>query len=445
MPAADFVGGIFSAVAVTLPESFGVGQIVALVCALVALFISGFVSGSEIAFFSLTEDQLDELEESRNGESIINLVKRPERLLATILIANNLVNVTIVVLCNFALGPVFEGMSPVLSFILQTVILTFLILLFGEILPKLVANSDNLRWVRFSVGGVKVMMALLSPFSSLLERSTTIVNKVVKKGDDDVTADDLTQALAITDVQAGDDKEMLEGILKFGDTTASEVMTPRVDMTTIDIADTFDEVMTVVIESGYSRLPVCDGSQDNIVGVLYSRDLLPYIGKAKPDFDWHKLLRKPYFVPESRMIDDLLEDFRRRRIHMAIVVDEFGGTQGIVTMEDVLEEIVGDINDEYDDEEKTYRKLPDDTYVFEGKTLLGDFFRVTGLDEEEYKEVAEDCETLAGMLLAVKGDFPKEKEPLVYGRCRFLVLEINGHRIASVRVKVMPEIQEDSK
>lgn len=445
MPAADFVGGIFSAVAVTLPESFGVGQIVALVCALVALFISGFVSGSEIAFFSLTEDQLDELEESRNGESIINLVKRPERLLATILIANNLVNVTIVVLCNFALGPVFEGMSPVLSFILQTVILTFLILLFGEILPKLVANSDNLRWVRFSVGGVKVMMALLSPFSSLLERSTTIVNKVVKKGDDDVTADDLTQALAITDVQAGDDKEMLEGILKFGDTTASEVMTPRVDMTTIDIADTFDEVMTVVIESGYSRLPVCDGSQDNIVGVLYSRDLLPYIGKAKPDFDWHKLLRKPYFVPESRMIDDLLEDFRRRRIHMAIVVDEFGGTQGIVTMEDVLEEIVGDINDEYDDEEKTYKKLPDDTYVFEGKTLLGDFFRVTGLDEEEYKEVAEDCETLAGMLLAVKGDFPKEKEPLVYGRCRFLVLEINGHRIASVRVKVMPEIQEDSK
>lgn len=445
LPAADFVGGIFSAVAVTLPESFGVGQIVALVCALVALFISGFVSGSEIAFFSLTEDQLDELEESRNGESIINLVKRPERLLATILIANNLVNVTIVVLCNFALGPVFEGMSPVLSFILQTVILTFLILLFGEILPKLVANSDNLRWVRFSVGGVKVMMALLSPFSSLLERSTTIVNKVVKKGDDDVTADDLTQALAITDVQAGDDKEMLEGILKFGDTTASEVMTPRVDMTTIDIADTFDEVMTVVIESGYSRLPVCDGSQDNIVGVLYSRDLLPYIGKAKPDFDWHKLLRKPYFVPESRMIDDLLEDFRRRRIHMAIVVDEFGGTQGIVTMEDVLEEIVGDINDEYDDEEKTYKKLPDDTYVFEGKTLLGDFFRVTGLDEEEYKEVAEDCETLAGMLLAVKGDFPKEKEPLVYGRCRFLVLEINGHRIASVRVKVMPEIQEDSK
>ncbi|MDE6460102.1 MAG: gliding motility-associated protein GldE, partial [Paramuribaculum sp.] len=409
LPAADCVAGIFSAVSVAIPE-FSVGQIVALACALVALMISGFVSGSEIAFFSLTENQLEDLEDSRKGETIISLVKHPERLLATILIANNFVNVTIVVLCNYALGPVFEGMSPVLSFILQTVILTFLILLFGEILPKLVANSDNMRWVNFSVSGVKVMMTILRPISSMLERSTTIVNKVVKKGDDDVTADDLTQALAITDVQAGDDKEMLEGILKFGDTTASEVMTPRVDMTTIDLEDTFDDVMAVVVESGYSRLPVCNGSQDDIRGVLYSRDLLPYIGKAKPDFDWHKLLRKPYFVPESRMIDDLLEDFRRRRIHMAIVIDEFGGTQGIVTMEDVLEEIVGDINDEYDDEEKTYKKLPDDTYVFEGKTLLGDFFRVTGLDEDDYKDVAEDCETLAGMLLAIKGDFPKEKE-----------------------------------
>ena len=268
MPAADCVAGIFSAVSVSLPVSFGVGQIVALACALVALMISGFVSGSEIAFFSLTENQLEDLEDNRKGESIINLVKRPERLLATILIANNLVNVTIVVLCNYALGPVFEGMSPVLSFILQTVILTFLILLFGEILPKLVANSDNMKWVNFSVSGVKAMMTILRPISAMLERSTTIVNKVVKKSDDDVTADDLTQALAITDVQAGDDKEMLEGILKFVDTTASEVMTPRVDMTTLDLEDSFDDVMASVIESGYSRLPVCNGSQDDIRGVL---------------------------------------------------------------------------------------------------------------------------------------------------------------------------------
>ena len=428
----------------TLPETFGVGQIVALVLALLALLVSGFVSGSEIAFFSLTERQCEELEEMPGGDSAIRLVRMPERLLATILIANNLVNVTIVLLCNFALGPVFEGMSEVLSFILQSVILTFLILLFGEILPKLIANSDNMRWVRFSTGGVKLLTLLFMPLAAMLERSTIIVNKVVAKKDDDVTADDLSQALEITDVQAGEEKEMLEGILRFGDTTASEVMTPRVDMTSLDLEDSFEDVMKVVIEKGYSRLPVCDGSQDNIKGVLYSRDLLPYIGKAAADFDWHKLLRQPYFVPESRMIDDLLEDFRRRRIHMAIVVDEFGGTQGLVTMEDVLEEIVGDINDEYDEDEKTYKKLPDDTYIFDGKTLLGDFFRVTGLDEDEFEDVASDCETLAGMLLAIKGDFPKEKEPLVYGRCRFLILDISGHRIASVRVKVMPDIQHPS-
>ncbi len=444
MPAADCVAGIFSVIAMTLPETFGVGQIVALVLALLALLVSGFVSGSEIAFFSLTERQCEELEEMPGGDSAIRLVRMPERLLATILIANNLVNVTIVVLCNFALGPVFEGMSEVLSFILQSVILTFLILLFGEILPKLIANSDNMRWVRFSTGGVKLLTLLFMPLAAMLERSTIIVNKVVAKKDDDVTADDLSQALEITDVQAGEEKEMLEGILRFGDTTASEVMTPRVDMTSLDLEDSFEDVMKVVIEKGYSRLPVCDGSQDNIKGVLYSRDLLPYIGKATADFDWHKLLRQPYFVPESRMIDDLLEDFRRRRIHMAIVVDEFGGTQGLVTMEDVLEEIVGDINDEYDEDEKTYKKLPDDTYIFDGKTLLGDFFRVTGLDEDEFEDVASDCETLAGMLLAIKGDFPKEKEPLVYGRCRFLILDISGHRIASVRVKVMPDIQHPS-
>lgn len=444
MPAADCVAGIFSVIAMTLPETFGVGQIVALVLALLALLVSGFVSGSEIAFFSLTERQCEELEEMPGGDSAIRLVRMPERLLATILIANNLVNVTIVVLCNFALGPVFEGMSEVLSFILQSVILTFLILLFGEILPKLIANSDNMRWVRFSTGGVKLLTLLFMPLAAMLERSTIIVNKVVAKKDDDVTADDLSQALEITDVQAGEEKEMLEGILRFGDTTASEVMTPRVDMTSLDLEDSFEDVMKVVIEKGYTRLPVCDGSQDNIKGVLYSRDLLPYIGKAAADFDWHKLLRQPYFVPESRMIDDLLEDFRRRRIHMAIVVDEFGGTQGLVTMEDVLEEIVGDINDEYDEDEKTYKKLPDDTYIFDGKTLLGDFFRVTGLDEDEFEDVASDCETLAGMLLAIKGDFPKEKEPLVYGRCRFLILDISGHRIASVRVKVMPDIQHPS-
>lgn len=431
---------IFAAV----PSSMSASQILALVLAILALMVSGFVSGSEIAFFSADTQQLEELEDDEDPKSqrILSVIRQPERLLATILIANNLVNVTIVVLTNFALGPVFNGMPPVWSFILQTVILTFLILLFGEILPKLVANSNNMRWMRFSIGGVRAMMGLFSPLSSILVRSSGIVKKVVTKKQHDVTTDELSQALEITDVKTTDDKEMLEGILRFGDTTAAEVMTPRVDMTDIDIESDFDQVMRIVLDSGYSRLPVYHATQDDIQGVLYSRDLLPYIGKADASFEWQKLLRKPYFVPETRMIDDLLEDFRSRHLHMAIVVDEFGGTQGIVTLEDVLEEIVGDINDEYDEEETTYKRLPDDTYIFEGRTILSDFFRITSLDEEDYKAVTEDCETLAGMLLAIRGDFPKEKESIVYGRCRFLILDITSHRITSVRVKVMPDIQK---
>lgn len=424
--------------------TMGASQIVALILAILALGISGFVSGSEIAYFSLSPTQCEELEETSKGDKVLALLSKPERLLATILIANNLVNVTIVVLCNFALGPIFSGMSALWSFILQTVLLTFLILLFGEILPKLYANSNNLGWAKMAEPPLSLFVRMFYPLSSVLVKSSGIVNKVVTKEDSTVTADDLSQALEIADVGTDDNKDMLEGILKFGDTTASEVMTPRVDVTGLDVELTFKEVMKVVIESGFARLPVYKDSMDNIQGVLYSRDLLPYVGdKTADDFAWQSLMREPYFVPESRMIDDLLEDFRSRRVHLAIVVDEFGGTQGIVTLEDVLEEIVGDIDDEYDVEEKTYRKLPDDTYIFEGKTLLNDFFRVTDLDEEDYSEVTEDCETLAGMLLAIKGDFPKEKESIVYGRCRFLVLSIQQHRIVNIRVKVMAEVQPD--
>ena len=423
------------------PIEFGIAQIVALSIAVFSLLISGFISGSEIAYFSLTPSQLEELEGTPKGNTIKKLIENPERLLATILIANNTVNVTIVILCNFALGPIFEGMGEVLSFILQTVILTFLILLFGEILPKLYANSYGLKWAKFATSGISFLMKLFKPLSSLLMCSSIIVNKVVTKKAQNISTDELSQALEITDVKAEEEKEMLEGILKFGDKTVEEIMTPRVDITDIDIDSSFSEVMEIVISSGYSRLPVYEETQDNIKGVLYSRDLLPYIGKELEDFNWQSLIRDPYFVPESRMIDDLLEDFRKLKIHLAIVVDEYGGTQGIVTLEDVLEEIVGDINDEYDDEEVNYKRLPDDTFIFDGKTLLSDFFKITELNEEDYAKITEDAETLAGMLLSLKGDFPKEKEPLVYGRCRFLILDIENHRIASVRVKVMPDEQ----
>ena len=416
-------------------------QVVALVIACLALLLSGFISGSEIAFFSLNANQREQLQDSPRGHRVLGLLAKPERLLATILIANNLVNVTIVVLTNFALGPIFESLGTVLSFILQSVLLTFLILLFGEILPKLYANNYPLKFALFAAPGVRMFSAMFSPLSRLLVSSTSIVHRVVTKQANNISTDELSQALQITDINASDDKEMLEGILQFGDTSASEIMTPRIDITDIPLEADFDAVMKIVLDSGYSRIPVYEGTEDNIRGILYSRDLLPYIGTDTSKFDWHTLLREPYFVPENRMIDDLLEDFRRRRQHLAIVVDEFGGTQGIVTMEDVLEEIVGDINDEYDDDDKTYKRLADNTFIFEGRTLLTDFFRITDLDEADYAPVAEDHETLAGMLLAIKGDFPKDKEPLVYGRCRFLVLDVVDHRITSVRVKIMDDVQ----
>lgn len=428
---------------VSIP-GFGAAQIVALVIAVICLFLSGFVSGSEMAFFSLTPAQREELDETSKGERIRKILNDPQHLLATILIANNLVNVTIVVLCNFALGPVFAGMSAVWSFVLQTVILTFLILLFGEIIPKLYANSNNAAWVRVAAGPLSTIMSILHPLAGLLVKSGTVVKRVVAKEAHDITPSDLSLALELTDDSEANDKEMLEGILKFGGTTASEVMTPRVELTDLDINMSFDEVMKVVLDSGYSRLPAYSENEDNIKGILYSRDLLPYIGTgADSAFEWQKLLRPAYFVPESRQIDDLLEDFRRLKIHMAIVVDEFGGTQGVVTLEDVLEEIVGDIEDEYDEPDTTYKRLRDDTFVFEGRTPLTDFFRITDLNPDDYQEVTEDAETVAGMLLAIKGDFPKDKEPLVYGRCRFLVLEITDHRINEVRVKVMPDIQDE--
>ena len=418
--------------------AMGSGQVVALILALLCLFLSGFVSGSEMAFFSLTEQQCDDLDKDTCGEGVRRLLADPQRLLATILIANNLVNVTIVVLSNYALGPVFAGMSPVWSFVLQTVLLTFLILLFGEIIPKLYSSNYNVAWARFAEPALTVIYRLLAPVSRVLVKSGTLVRKVVTKQTNDISADELSRALEIT--QGADDKQMLEGILKFGDTTAGEIMTPRVEITDLDINLTFDQVMNIVLESGYSRMPAYEDNQDNIKGILYSRDLLPYIGKPEASsLDWQKLLRPAYFVPESRQIDDLLEDFRKLKLHMAVVVDEYGGTQGVVTLEDVLEEIVGDIDDEYDEPDTTYKRLRDDTYVFEGRTPLTDFFRITGLDPDAYDAVTEDVETLAGMLLAIKGDFPKDKEPLVYGRCRFLILEISDHRINEVRVKVMPE------
>lgn len=418
------------------------------IIAILCLCVSAFVSGSEIAYFGLTQADIDTLEEEADegnaaSAKAFRLVTHSEQLLATILIANNLVNITMVVLLSFAINQVISFGSTAADFLLQTVFLTFLLLLCGEIFPKLVANDRMLSWARGASGALSVIYKLVSPVARLMVKGTTVVNRVVTKKHESISTDDLSQALDMSDVKAGQDKEMLEGILSFGEKEVHDIMISRVDVTAIEYHSDWEDVLAIIRDSGYSRIPVYDTSQDTIKGILYSKDLLPYIGKADGTFRWQNLLREAYFVPESRMIDDLLEDFRRKKIHIAVVVDEFGCTQGIVTLEDIIEEIVGDIDDEYDDDTKFFRRLDPDTYIFEGKTPLADFCRITGVEEdEEIGDRFEDVETLAGLLLTLKGDFPREKETFELGRIRFLVMDVERHRITKVRVHIIPRSGE---
>lgn len=421
------------------------GIIVFVAC--LCLLMSGFVSGSEIAFFGLTRNELEELEEDEENpeaDKALNLLKHPEQLLATILIVNNLVNITMVILLTFAISRIVRFHSAVLDFLCQTVFLTFLLLLFGEILPKLVARNRTMKWVLRSAGGVNFLYRLSSPLARLMVGSMGLINKVITKKEANVTTDELEKALEISDLKEGKDKEMLEGILTFGEKEVSDIMISRVDVTDIEFHATWEEVVEIIRTTGYSRLPVYDTNQDEIRGILYSKDLLPYIGKRDNSFRWQTLIREAYFVPDSRMIDDLLEDFRKKKIHIAIVVDEYGGTRGIVTLEDIIEEIVGEIDDEYDERHSMYRRIAPSTYVFDAKVPLSEFCRNVGIEEEELGDIG-DAETLAGLLLEIKGDFPKPKENLQRGPCNFLVLKMDRHRITEVRVNIQkqPSVTEN--
>ena len=403
------------------------------------LFLSAFNSGSEIAYFSLRNDDIDDIEDTHRRERVRELLAMPEKLLATILVGNNLVNVMIAIVLNYAMNRIFDFKSTVLDFVVQTVILTFLILLFGEVIPKLYATNFNVKFAAMASAPLKAAVKLFSPLTALLVRSTSIVNKVVPSHSEELSVDDLTRALEVSEVKNPDEKELLEGILSFGDKTVSDIMRPRVDVVDIDLEEPFDEVVRKVIETGYSRMPVYEETPDNIKGILYAKDLLPYIGNRDNSFKWQTLVRPAYFVPETRLLSDLLEDFRMKKMHMAIIVDEFGCTQGIATLEDVLEEIVGDINDEYDTEEKFYNRINKNTWMFDGKTLLSDFARVLDIEEEELGEHAEEAETIAGFLLDLKGEFLKEKEVVKHGRFTFTVMKVIKYRIAKVKVTLESE------
>ena len=428
------------------PSSWGAWIVIICIAGL-CLMVSAFVSGSEMAFFGLTRSQIDGLRESETPSAarVLRLLGHSEKLLATILICNNLVNITMVVLLTFAINQSVTFNSEVLNFLIQTVFLTFLLLLCGEIFPKLVARGNTMKWVNLASAPLTFLNRFFSPLSVLMVKSTAIINKIVtKKKEENLSADVLEKALSISDIKEGQEKEMLEGILSFGEKEVSEVMISRVDVTSVEYHDTWENIIKVILDSGFSRIPVYDTTEDSIRGVLYSKDLLPYIGNRDNSFRWQSLIREAFFVPESRMIDDLLEDFRKRHIHIAIVIDEYGGTQGIVTLEDIIEEIVGEIDDEYDDTSSMYHKIAPDTYIFDGKISLSDFCRVLDIDEEELGDEGE-AETLAGLILEIKGDFPTSKEVLERGRCRFQVVKLEKHRITKVKVTLLslPEQQEE--
>lgn len=422
------------------------GAAFALFLALVLLYVSGFVSASEIAFFSLSPSDLNEIEEENHPSDakIKGLLDESERLLATILISNNFVNVTIIMLLNYVFASVIDfGQAKILEFLIVTVVLTFLLLLFGEIMPKIYSAQHTLSFARKAAPVITVLRTVFWPISSLLVRSSFFINRFSQKKSRNLSVNELSQALELTDIQdTSEESNMLEGIIRFGEETAKEVMTSRLDIVDLDIESSFSEVLKCINENGYSRIPVYAETRDCIKGILYIKDLLPYLDRGD-DFKWQHLIRPALFVPENKMIGDLLRDFQTNKIHIAVVVDEFGGTSGIVTMEDIIEEIVGEINDEYDEEERTYVKLTENVYVFEGKTLLSDFYKIIKDSEDVFDKVSGDADSLAGLLLELKGEFPALHEIINYMNYRFEILEMTSRRILKVKVTVLPSAPKE--
>lgn len=414
------------------------GTVIAVLLTAFLLLVSGFASGSEIAFFSLSPQDLEELDADKNpcDARIEQLRNDSERTLATILIANNFVNVTIIMLCNYIFSSLVQFKVAWLEFIVITVLLTFMLLLFGEIMPKIYSRQAPLKFCRKAVSGIMFLRKVFWPLETILIKSGMIAEKAVPKESRQLSVDDLEQALELTDEDdIKDEQSMLQGIIRFGDETANDVMTPRQDIENIEIHSSFKEVLQFINDNNYSRIPVYQGNEDNIRGVLYIKDLLPYISKPE-GFRWQSLIRPPYFVPETKRLDDLLREFQENKIHIAIVVDEFGGTSGLVTLEDILEEIVGEINDEYDEDVKPYTKLNNNTYIFEGKILLSDFCKVLQVDDDEFDDVAGDADSLAGLLLELKGDFLSLHEKLSYKQYTFEVMEVEERRISRVKVTI---------
>lgn len=408
--------------------------------------MSGLMSASEVGFFSLSPLKIDKLQKKTGllGHRILKLLSKPEELIATILVANNFINIGIVIITSWLIAGFFDfSDTPVLGFLIQVVGITFIILFFGEIFPKAYATHYNLQTARFMAVPITILSVLLFPFIYLLVKGSEVIRKRISY-QSTVSINDLSHAIDLTSEELHEDKKLLKGIINFGNIDVKEIILPRMDVVTVDMKYSFSRVMNIIIESGYSRIPVVAGSFDQVKGILYVKDLLPHFHKS--EFRWQSLIRPPYFVPETKKINNLLEEFQQKKIHMAVVIDEYGGASGIVTLEDILEEIVGDIDDEFDTDEDTgFVKLSDNKFMFEGKTLLNDFYRTLNIPDDTFDNIRGESDTLAGLVLEIKGSIPQKNEVVSIGNIDITIKSADLRRIKQLIVTLKKDIAEDKK
>jgi putative hemolysin len=415
---------------------FTVNLLFAIMAILILLILSALVSGAEAAFFSLSPADVNRIKDSKakNDQIISHLLTIPEKLLATILVTNNLLNIGVVVISAYVSASLFDFTNAeVFGFILEVIVITLVIVFFGEILPKIYSIRYAGKVAAFMATPLEISEKICRPLNFLLIHSTAWISNRLSTQHKNISIDELSDALDLTKHGISEDKKILEGIVKFSNINASEIMTPRVDIVGVPIQTRFKKLISNIIDSGYSRIPVFNRDLDNIKGILYIKDLLPFLDK--PDsFNWQSLLRPAYYIPEAKMINDLLKEFQTSKIHMAVVIDEYGGTLGIVTLEDILEEIVGEITDESDHEEVPYTKIDEHNFLFEGKVLMNDFFKVFNTDEDIFDDIKGEADTLAGLLLELKGEMPRKNETFHCGNFTFTVKMVDQRRIKQIQV-----------
>jgi putative hemolysin len=405
----------------------------------VLLFCSALVSGAEVALFSLSQKDIDDTlqENPSKGKIISKLLEKPKKLLATLLVANNFVNIGVVILFLFIGKNLFSAVSsPFLKFCIEVIIVTFLILLFGEVLPKVYASRNNIKFAKWVAYPIAALDKLLSPISLPMRKVTIYLHNKLGKQKTNFSVDQLSQALELTDSDesSSEEQKILEGIVSFGNTDAKQVMSPRMDIFALEIEESFQTIYSKIVEKGFSRIPVYRDNIDQIEGVLFVKDLLRHIDKE--EFDWKTLIREPFFIPENKKIDNLLKDFQNMKSHLAIVVDEYGGTSGLVSLEDIIEEIVGDISDEFDGDNANFSKIDDKNYLFEGKTNLKDFYRIIDVDEELFESTKGEAETLAGFILEVLGNFPHKDQKITFENCTFTIESVDKKRVKQIKVTI---------